>query len=67
MRVVVDTLVPAKSGLIAGATIHFGEGGPVRFVQVELPIALFSWEVLDVIYNQVNAALDTAPPEDPLF
>jgi len=67
MRVVVDTLVPDQGVLVCGSVIHYQEGGPVRFVKIEIPMDLFSWAVLEAIYAQVNQALDTEPQDDPLF
>lgn len=67
MRVVVDTLVPTKDGLVCGSVIHYQEGGPIRFVQIEIPISLFTWEVLDVMYTHLNALLDAEPVDEPLF
>lgn len=67
MRVVVDTLVPTQDGLVAGTVVHYQEGGPVRFVQVELPLDLFTWQVMEAIYAQLNRALDQEPVDEPLF
>lgn len=67
MRVVVDTLVPTPDGLVCGSVVHYQEGGPIRFVQIEIPLSLFTWEIMAKIYDQVNKALDEEPLDDPLF
>lgn len=67
MKVVVDSLVPTKDGLVCGSVIHYSEGGPVRFLQIEIPLALFTWAVMDAIYKRVGEALDEEPSDDPLF
>jgi len=67
MRVVVDTLVPTPTGLVCGSVIHYQEGGPVRFVQIEIPLDLFTWAVMDAIYKRIGQALDEEPADEPLF
>lgn len=67
MRVVVDTLVPEPKALVCGSVVHYQEGGPVRFVQIEIPWDLFTWGVLAAIYEQVNQVMDTEPLDDTLF
>lgn len=67
MRVVVDTLVPTPTGLVCGSVVHYQEGGPIRFVQIEIPLSLFTWEVMDAIYKRVGEALDQEPSDEPLF
>lgn len=67
MRVVVDSLVPTPTGLVCGSVVHFSEGGPVRFVQIEIPLSLFTWAVMDAIYKRVGEALDEEPSDEPLF
>lgn len=67
MRVVVDTLVPTPDGLVCGSVVHYQEGGPIRFVQIEIPLSLFTWEIMDAIYKRVGQALDEEPSDDPLF
>lgn len=67
MRVVVDALVPTKSGLRVGMVVHYSKEGPVRFVDAEMDYALFNGDVLAAIYDALNRALDREPSEDPLF
>jgi len=47
--------------------IHYQEGGPVRFVQIEIPLDLFTWAVMDAIYKRIGQALDEEPADEPLF
>jgi len=67
MRITVDQLVPTPSGLRLGTVVRYSEGGPVRFVDAELPWELITPEVLAAIYDWLNKTLDRAPAEDPLF
>lgn len=67
MRVVVDTLVATQDALVCGSVIHYQEGGPVRFLQIEVPIHLFDWDILASIQKRLNEVLDTEPLDDPLF
>jgi hypothetical protein len=67
MRVTVDKLVPSPSGLRLGCVVRYGEGGPVRFVDAEIPWELWTYEVLAQIYKRVDQVLDAEPAEDPLF
>jgi len=67
MRVTIDKLVPTPSGLRLGSVIRYGEGGPVRFVDAEVPWELFTWEVLQACYDRVNKVLDAEQTQDPLF
>jgi hypothetical protein len=67
MRVTVDKLVPTPSGLRMGCVVRYGEGGPVRFVDAELPWELLTAEVLAAGYAALNRALDAEPKDDPLF
>lgn len=67
MRVVVDSLVPTPDGLVCGSVVHYQEGGPIRFVQIEIPMDLFDWAIVEAITRQVSKLLDEEPQEEPLF
>jgi hypothetical protein len=67
MKVVVDQLVATPKGLVCGTVVHYGDGGPVRFVQAELPFELFTPDVLAALYDALNKALDREPKEESLF
>jgi hypothetical protein len=67
MRVTVDKLLPTPSGLRMGCVVRYGEGGPVRFVDAELPWELITAEVLAAIYDHLNKTLDAEPLDEPLF
>jgi len=67
MKVVIDSLVVTPNGLVCGSVVHYGEGGPVRFVQAELPFELFTPDVLAGLYDALNKALDREPADQPLF
>jgi hypothetical protein len=50
-----------------GCVVRYGEGGPVRFVDAELPWELLTAEVLAAGYAALNRALDAEPKDDHLF
>lgn len=66
MRVTVDKMIPSPSGMRLGCVVRYGEGGPVRFVDAELPWSLITAEVLAAIYDHLNRTLDREP-DDSLF
>jgi hypothetical protein len=67
MRVVVDTLIATPNGLICGSVIHYQEGGPVRFVQIEIPMDLFDWAIVEAIIRRVSVLMDETPQDEALF
>lgn len=71
MKATVDQIAPSPSGLGLGVRLEYSENGPVRFLRVVVPWALFSPEVsaemLAVFNRLANAALDSAPEEPALF
>lgn len=67
MKVVVDAVVPTRSGLRLGMVVHYSDEGPIRFVDAELDYSLLTGEVLAAIGDALNRALDREPLEDPLF
>lgn len=67
MRVTVDKMIPSPSGIRLGCVVRYGEGGPVRFVDAEIPWSLITAEVLAACYDHLNKTLDREPVEEPLF
>ena len=54
MQVTVDSLAPSLEGLRLGTVVRYSEGGPVRFVDVLLPWALFDADVREMVLTAFN-------------
>lgn len=69
MTVEITSLYPTPSGLVGGAVIRYGKGGPVRFVKIRIPWKLWTREVRVATTDWLNKVGDAEPEEDlePLF
>lgn len=54
MKVIVDSILPSSEGLRLGTVIHYQEGGPVRFVEVLIPWAMFDADVREMVLTAFN-------------
>jgi hypothetical protein len=68
IQVTVDTILPTRSGLRLGCTLHWGADGPVRFVQVIAPWDLWNYHTRQEILKQFDRlSADSEVDMDPLF
>lgn len=71
LQVTVDKVSPSPEGLRCGCVVRYGEGGPVRFVEVWLPYAVLDKatraEMLVAFDKAVDAWLDAEPDQQSLF
>lgn len=69
LTVEVEKVVVTKGRVSLGLVVRYGENGPVRFAQAELPIGLMSPHTLGLILAEWDSVNDRIPePDDiPLF
>lgn len=67
MQVVVDQIVPTSKAVFLSTVIRYADGGPVRFLQVELPWELFTTEVRTELLHAFNRLRDSYLDDEPLF
>lgn len=62
MKIIIDRIVVTSDAVFFGLIVRYGEGGPVRFAQVQLEDDVLDWTTLQgltaYVVRQTNRYLD---------
>jgi hypothetical protein len=63
----VDQITPSLSGLRLGCVVRYGDEGPVRFCEAQIPWRVFTKDVRRELLSRFNAMVEQTISEEPLF
>lgn len=67
MEVKIDSIQADPTRLRFGGVVHYGDGGPIRFVIIECPVRLFTQSVRADILALFNQLASVHEADEPLF